>query len=261
MSDSQENKKGQAAADGRAAPDSGRSSSLQPHGSAEATPGKHTFSLKSLPNLLTIGRLILSVVFFVFLADYKTQEAGGAGPLAAALVVYGIAAVTDVLDGYLARRWKVTSTFGRLADPIVDKVIVCGAFAMFAGRNFAAVSLADLAEFERRLPEWVYGSMVSGVQAWMVVVLLAREFVISGIRGYSESQGITFPATQAGKAKMFIQSATICTILVQLAWLQQATWAIVLKGVLVWLTVVTTVVSGLLYAKKAQKLLRDATRG
>jgi CDP-diacylglycerol---glycerol-3-phosphate 3-phosphatidyltransferase len=216
---------------------------------------------RRLPNLLTIGRLILSVVFFVLLAWVRVGDAASTGLLAAGLVVYGIAAVTDVLDGYLARRWNVTGTFGRLADPIVDKVIVCGAFAMFAGRNFAAASPEALCEFERRLPEWMHGGMVSGVQAWMVVVLLAREFVISGIRGYSESQGISFPATQAGKAKMFVQSAAICTILVQMTWLQEAAWAAALKLTLVWLMVVTTVVSGLLYAKKAQTLLREATRG
>ena len=216
---------------------------------------------KRLPNLLTIGRLVLSVVFFVLLAGVRVGEASASYLLAAGLVVYGVAAITDVLDGYLARRWNVTSTFGRLADPIVDKVIVCGAFAMLAGRNFAAVSPEALCEFERRLPEWVHGGMVSGVQAWMAVVLLAREFVISGIRGYSESQGIDFPATPAGKAKMFIQSAAICTILVQMAWLPEAAWAVILKLLLVWLTVITTLFSGLLYAKKAQKLLRDATRG
>ena len=97
--------------------------------------------------------------------------------------------------------------------------------------------------------------MVSGVQAWMVVVLIAREFVISGIRGYSETQGVKFPATPAGKIKMFVQSAAICMILVQIAWLERVSWAAGLKLVLVWLTVLTTVSSGLVYVGRARKLL------
>jgi CDP-diacylglycerol---glycerol-3-phosphate 3-phosphatidyltransferase len=218
---------------------------------------------KRLPNLLTVGRLVLSIIFFVVLADVRAEgyDAKTTGLLAAGLVIYLIAGVTDVLDGYLARRWKVTSTFGRLADPIVDKVIVCGAFAMFAGRNFAAVSPEVLCPFQRHLPEWVHGQMVSGVQAWMAVVLIAREFIISGIRGYSESQGINFPATQAGKAKMFVQSAAVCMILVQMAWLSQSAWAVAVKLVLVWLTVITTVASGLVYVRRAGKLLRESTYG
>ena len=107
---------------------------------------------RRLPNLLTIGRLALSVVFFALLAGARADGRVDGDLLLASLVIYVVAGVTDVLDGWLARRWNVTSTFGRLADPIVDKVIVCGAFAMLAGRNFAADAAGPLSALERQLP-------------------------------------------------------------------------------------------------------------
>jgi CDP-diacylglycerol--glycerol-3-phosphate 3-phosphatidyltransferase len=102
--------------------------------------------------------------------------------------------------------------------------------------------------------------MASAVQGWMVVVLIAREFIVSGIRGFSESQGLAFPATPAGKIKMFIQSVAICTVLYQLAFIPSA-WAVIVKITLVWLTMAVTVASGLAYVGRARKLLVEATRG
>ncbi|MBL7134188.1 MAG: CDP-diacylglycerol--glycerol-3-phosphate 3-phosphatidyltransferase, partial [Phycisphaerae bacterium] len=99
------------------------------------------------------------------------------------------------------------------------------------------------------------GGMQSAVQAWMAVVIIAREFVVSAVRGYSESCGVKFPATYAGKIKMFVQSFAICTILCQLANLPDALWAVYVKVICVWLAVAVTVVSGLAYVGKARALL------
>lgn len=208
-----------------------------------------------LPNQLTVGRLLLSVVFFVFLATVDLDAPAAPWVLLACFAMYIAAGITDVLDGYLARRWKLTSAFGRMADPIVDKIIVCGAFALLAGSNFAWAPPA--ATLEHRLPWWLHGNMASGVQAWMVVVIIGREFIISGIRGYSESQGILFPATPFGKVKMFVQSVALCTVFYQLAFLRDAAWASALKLSLVWLTVLITLGSGLGYLKKARAVLRS----
>jgi phosphatidylglycerophosphate synthase len=208
-----------------------------------------------LPNLLTVGRLALSVVFFALLANSHVAPRPDTGTLGACLAIYIVAGFTDVLDGYLARRWRLTSAFGRIADPFVDKVMVCGAFALLAGGNFAFPAGGPAGDVERRLPYWLHGGMASAVQAWMVVVLIAREFVISGIRGYSESQGRKFAATWAGKLKMFVQSLAICTILTQLAFMPNTAWAIVSKVVLVWLTVLVTLASGLAYVNRARGLL------
>ncbi|KPK79372.1 MAG: hypothetical protein AMJ81_13335 [Phycisphaerae bacterium SM23_33] len=208
-----------------------------------------------LPNQLTVGRLLLAGVFFVLLALYQLPPTERGYLLNLCFVLFIIGGISDVLDGYLARRWKVTSAFGRIADPFVDKVLVCGAFALLAGSNF--VFNGRQGRFETQLPAWLTGGMASGVQGWMVVVVVAREFIVSGIRGYSEAQGKRFPATAWGKLKMFTQSFAICTVLFQLANLSQPErpWAVVLKLSAVWVSLIATVVSGLAYINKARRLM------
>ena len=210
-----------------------------------------------LPNQLTVGRIVLAGVFFVLLGLYEPREAWGLAVLNAAFVLYLVAGITDVLDGYLARKMNVTSAFGRIADPVVDKVLVVGAFVMLTGSNFALPKDPAGWEIERGLPHWLTGDMASSVQAWMVVVVLAREFVVSAVRGYSESQGVTFPATPAGKIKMFVQSVAICSVLYQLANLRGVPWAVWVKVISVWLAVIVTVASGFAYVGKARAILRE----
>jgi len=204
-----------------------------------------------LPNQLTVGRMVLSIAFFVLLGMYEQGSAWGRWLLNIAFVLYIVAGITDVLDGYLARRWKVTSAFGRILDPVMDKILVVGGFIMLAGPNFALVDGA----IDHRLPDWITGQMASAVQAWMVVVILGREFIVSGVRGYSESQGMKFPATPAGKIKMFVQSFAICTALYQQANIVDGMWAVYLKVICVWLAVIVTLLSGLAYMSKARILL------
>jgi CDP-diacylglycerol--glycerol-3-phosphate 3-phosphatidyltransferase len=206
-----------------------------------------------LPNQLTIGRIVLAALFFVLLGLYDPSRGWSSWLMNAAFVIYLVAGITDILDGYLARKWNLTSAFGRITDPFVDKVLVVGAFAMLAGSNF--VMQPSSSDLERSLPLWITGNMASGVQAWMVVVIMAREFIVSAVRGYSESQGIKFPATPAGKIKMFVQSFAICAILYQLANAPAAPWAMYVKLGSVWLSVIVTVLSGLAYVGKARHLL------
>lgn len=207
-----------------------------------------------LPNQLTIGRIVLAAAFFVLLGLYRQGNAGGRALLNAAFVLYIVAGVTDVLDGWIARKWNLTSAFGRIADPFVDKVLVVGAFAMLAGTNYT-LDAQFAGEFERNLPGWLNGRMASAVQAWMVVVMLGREFVVSAVRGYSESRGVKFPATPAGKIKMFVQSVAICTVLYQMANVTQPAWAVITKITVVWLAVIVTVLSGLAYIGKTRRLM------
>lgn len=207
----------------------------------------------NLPNKLTAGRILLAVVFFVLLGLYDHGAAWGRWLLNAAFVLYIIAGITDVLDGWVARRWNQATAFGRIVDPFVDKVLVVGAFAMLAGPNFAHGGHAS--EIEADLPHWLTGGMSTCVQAWMVVAILAREFIVSAIRGYSESRGITFPATVWGKLKMFVQSVAICTALYQVANLDGIAWALATKIAAVWAAVVISVLSGLAYARKAVVLM------
>jgi CDP-diacylglycerol--glycerol-3-phosphate 3-phosphatidyltransferase len=208
----------------------------------------------SIPNQLTLGRIVLAAGFFVLVGLYEQGSPNGACLLNAALAVYIVAGITDVLDGYLARKLKLTSAFGRIADPFVDKVLVVGAFVMLTGSNYAFGHSARLPDAD--LPGWLTGGMLSGVQAWMAVAILGRELIVSAVRGYSESQGIKFPAIPVGKIKMFIQSLAICTALFQMANLQSAMWAACVKVVLVWLAAAVTVLSGLAYVGKARRLMR-----
>lgn len=137
----------------------------------------------NLPNRVTLGRLALAVVFFVLVSYDKPAV------LDAALVVFVAACVTDILDGYLARKYNMVTVLGRIADPFVDKVIVCGAFVLLAGRAPASASVSSIVP----------------IAPWMVVVLISREFLVTSIRGYAESQGIAFGAEVAGKVKAIIQ--------------------------------------------------------
>ena len=209
-----------------------------------------------LPNQLTVGRLLLGGVFFVLLGLFEQGTDTGVWLLNVALGVYILAGLTDVLDGWIARRYQLTSAFGRIVDPFVDKVLVVGAFAMLAGSNFAMGSPEALSDtYELSLPVWLTGRMASGVQAWMVVTIVAREFIVSAVRGYSESQGIKFPATIWGKLKMFTQSVAICMVLLQLGNLPRSKAAVIIKLVAVWLSVIVTVLSGLAYVRKSRSLM------
>ncbi|MHC4295515.1 MAG: CDP-alcohol phosphatidyltransferase family protein [Planctomycetota bacterium] len=207
-----------------------------------------------LPNQLTVARIILAGAFFMLLGLFEQGTVSGRWLLNAAFVLYIIAGITDVLDGWIARKYNLTSAFGRIVDPFVDKVLVVGTFVMLAGSNYVQ-NPALAPQFEQDLPGWLTGKMASGVQAWMVVVILSREFIVSAVRGYSESRGMKFPATPAGKIKMFVQSVTICMVLYQLANVTQPAWAVITKITVVWVAVIVTVLSGLAYVGKARKLL------
>ncbi len=209
----------------------------------------------NIPNQITIARMFLSAGFFVLLGFYCPRCAAVSTLMWAAFVLFIIAALTDVLDGYLARRWNQVTAFGRIVDPFVDKLPVVGAFIMLAGSNFAGT----LNDFEANLPYWITGNMRTSVQSWMVVVILAREFIVSAIRGYSESQGIQYPAIAVGKIKMLLQSVALSSILFALANQSPAPWISVVKLTTVWAALLITVYSGVVYVHNAKGLLRLAT--
>ena len=160
-----------------------------------------------LPNALTALRLVFAAAFFAVLALFAAENAAlDRSLLLLGAILFVVAAVTDFLDGFLARRWNAVSVFGRVMDPFADKILVLGAFVMLAGPNFR---LSDDA------------GMLSGVATWMVVVIIARELLITSLRGLCESRGINFSATQAGKLKMIAQSVNVPLILI-LAWFATA---------------------------------------
>ena len=181
-----------------------------------------------LPNIITLGRLVLTAAFIVLLAATDhTQPSNGTRTWAiTALVLFLTAALTDAADGYLARRWNAVSKFGRIMDPLADKVLILGAFIMLAGRD-----LGD----------------ISGVAPWMAVVILFRELLVTTARSVFESSGIDFSAAWSGKIKMIIQSIAVPLILIDIAMSAEpgklAVWA-------AWAATITTAVSLVPYLKR-----------
>ncbi|MEM9416119.1 MAG: CDP-alcohol phosphatidyltransferase family protein [Planctomycetota bacterium] len=220
-------------------------------------------SRKNIPNLLTVLRLVLAAVFFGVLAFYR-YDTGVAWLLIPATALFIAAAATDALDGYYARRWDVVSKFGRIMDPFCDKVLVLGALVFLAGPGFAASGLS----YPIGGPQ-VHLSQASGVYPWMVVVMLARELLVTGIRGELEGSGHKFGANVWGKLKMILQSVVVPAVLVIVYIMEsnrndRSTLVILgmIQIVLVYATVIVTILSGLPYVVGAVKISRaDADSG
>lgn len=210
---------------------------------------------KNIPNLLTMLRLVLATVFFVLLAYYKFDYDRYA-LLLPAIAVFIAAAVTDAMDGYYARKWEVESKFGRIMDPFCDKVLVIGALCFLAGSGFGYeefVSVDGIAQ-----PVIV---QASGFYPWMVVVIIARELLVTGIRGEMEGSGHKFGANLWGKLKMILQSAVIPFVLLVVYLLdsefQFADQLATPRDVMVYATVVVTVLSGLPYVTGAYRVSKS----
>src|SRR3954451_2521665 len=162
---------------------------------------------RHVPNLLTGLRLLLAMVFFVMLAYYQYEGRGDPWFLNTAFMIYLVALFTDFLDGFLARRWHVEGQFGRIVDPFVDKVLVLGSFIFFAGKNFI---IPESVTMPSNTPLVV--RTLTGVAPGIVVILLARELLVTTIRSLSERTGYSFGAAFSGKLKMVFQSITILVI-------------------------------------------------
>lgn len=200
------------------------------------------------PNALTIARVILAAAVFVMLSGFvgpASQDGLVADRtwLLVAAAFFIVAAITDALDGHLARRWNVVSMFGRVVDPFADKVLILGSFICLAGPMFADPR----------------GGMLSGVHSWMVVVILARELLVTTLRGVYESRGVDFSATASGKFKMILQSIAVPIILLTLAFdpaepRSAARWVVIMMA---WTTLVVTAWSGVPYVLRAWRVSRS----
>jgi CDP-diacylglycerol--glycerol-3-phosphate 3-phosphatidyltransferase len=213
---------------------------------------------RHVPNLITGSRLILAASFFVLLSFYQ-YEGRGEFLMSSAFVIYVAALVSDYLDGYLARKWHVEGAFGRVVDPFADKILVLGSFIFFAGKNFIIPETVAT-------PDGAPGMVVrtlTGVAPGMVVLLLARELLVTSLRGISESAGQNFGAVWAGKFKMGFQSGTILVILVYVTFLPWLTAhgyelpARIVRDFGIWGTLVITLYSGMSYIQRAVGLFRQ----
>jgi CDP-diacylglycerol--glycerol-3-phosphate 3-phosphatidyltransferase len=198
----------------------------------------------NVPNQITLGRLVLAVIFCVLLAQYSARDAAARGwMLEACFWIFIVAAVSDIVDGYLARRQNQVTSFGRVLDPFVDKVLVGGAFILLSGPNFVG---AD-------------GRHVGGVEPWMVVLIIGRELLVTSLRGVSESQGRQYAATLPGKVKMVVQCVTVPWILNSMTRPPESVWHTG-APILIWLTVVVTTFSMFSYLFAARHILAERAR-
>ncbi len=182
-------------------------------------------SIWNVPNTLTAIRFALSIVVFVLIPWQLYQ---------AALVVFIIAASTDWVDGYWARRFNQTTQLGRIFDPFVDKIIICGVFIFLAAETG------------------------SGIAAWMAVTVVAREMLVTALRGFIEQHGGDFSAKMAGKLKMVFQCIAAGASLLVLSYGARPVpdWLDWTLAIFVWLAIVSTVYSGLEYVVVAARFLR-----
>jgi CDP-diacylglycerol---glycerol-3-phosphate 3-phosphatidyltransferase len=150
-------------------------------------------------------------------------------------LLFSFAAATDFLDGYIARKYQLVTTLGRILDPFVDKIIICGSFI------------------------FLLGNTDSGVNAWMVIAVIGREMFVTGLRSFLEQAGRDFSAVWLGKIKMTIQCAAVAGCLVcldpDLRSLSYADSILLARDILLWTCVAITLYSGLSYAWRGFRML------
>jgi len=239
------------------------------------------FQRKHLPNQLTALRAVLAIVFFALLAqvDLAADPDGHDALLWWATGLFIVAALTDALDGWLARRWDVASPIGRIMDPFCDKLLVLGGLILLAGPGFALTTSATGTPAEgvdgaSDAASWSGVSVASatGLAPWMVVAIVARELLITSVRAEAERRGVKFGASVWGKAKTVLQMIIVPTLLAMTALASTgpsglglslddgvlpAPWRW-LRDVLVWATVIVSVASGVPYLVDAYRKLRPA---
>ena len=196
----------------------------------------------NLPNQITLGRLVLTMVLFVLLCQYDSSEPNVV-LMHVVFWLFVFTAFTDILDGYLARKYGLESAFGRVVDPFVDKILVCGTFVLLLDSRFVDVD----------------GHSLTDLRPWMAVVILARALLVTGLRGVAEAKGKSFGANFYGKLKMVIQCITAGMILFGLATAGNVLGEIVnvMRPVAVWLTVIVTVLSVIPYVISAKSALAE----
>ena len=177
----------------------------------------------NLPNKLTVLRVIM-VPFFVF---FMLTGVGGAANKWIALIIFCVASLTDMLDGKIARARNLVTNFGKFMDPLADKLLVCSAM-------ICMIPLGKL-------------------QAWFVIVIIAREFIISGFRLVAADNDIVIAASYWGKFKTASQMVTVILLVLNI----QNTVFTVLGTVFIYISLVLTVVSLIDYIVKNKEVLKD----
>ena len=178
------------------------------------------------PNKLTILRVILIPFFVLFLLT----DLGGEYSNYIALAIFAAASLTDLLDGKIARKYHLVTNFGKFMDPLADKLLVCSALICF---------------------------VEMGVRpAWMVIVIISREFIISGFRLVASDNGVVIAASYWGKFKTVSQMAMTLLLIADIPYRPFE----ILEQVLIWLALALTVISLIDYMRKNIDVLKEGNR-
>lgn len=174
----------------------------------------------NLPNKLTILRVILIPIFIVFLLipaiPYHNYIA---------LAIFIIASLTDMLDGMIARKYNLITNFGKFMDPLADKLLVCSAL----------ICLVEL----------------NKIPSWMAVIIIAREFIISGFRLVASDNGVVIAASFWGKIKTVVQMIMVCLMIADIKQIQ------IVTDVIAWVAVILTIVSLIDYIGKNKDVMKE----
>ncbi len=182
-----------------------------------------TVSIFNVPNLLSLSRILSVPVFILLMLEPSPLRALIAG------IVFSLASATDWLDGYLARKWGQVTKMGKLLDPIADKILIMAA-------------LVILVEIRSDI-----------VHAWIAIVIIGREFAVTGLRAIASSEGIIIPAESVGKYKVGAQiTAVLCLLL---DYYMISDWLRNLGAVALWVAMILSVYSAIKYFKTYWKQL------
>ena len=181
----------------------------------------------NLPNALTIGRIFLiPLLVVVLLTKFEGRLIFGVRKELVGAAIFGIASLTDVLDGYLARRRKQITTLGQLMDPLADKLLITAALVSLVSMGLAP--------------------------AWMVAVILGREFLVTVLRSLAHARGVIIAASPLGKLKMVSQVVAILLLILG----DQERQLFVLGTVALWLAVMTALISGFDYYRRFNHVVK-----
>ena len=193
----------------------------------------------NIPNQLTVARFVLTVVFLAVLFSGTPYH------YSLSLILFGIASLTDYLDGKIARRDNLITDFGKLMDPLADKILTGSAFIAFVGLDL--------------------------MSAWMVIIIVARELAITGLRLLAASKNIVLAAERFGKHKTISQITAILSVLLMISYPSWGTlgqvvfgwhigeqpWIVSFTVLAQWVTVSLTFYSGMVYLWKNREIYLD----
>jgi CDP-diacylglycerol---glycerol-3-phosphate 3-phosphatidyltransferase len=181
----------------------------------------------NLPNMLTVARIFLvPLLVSVLLTKFEGRLVLGLPVELVAAAIFGIASLTDWLDGYLARRRKQVTTLGQILDPLADKLLI----------SATLISLVQL----------------NLVQSWMVAVIISREIAVTGLRNLAYSRGLAMPASGLGKIKMASQVTAILLLILGWERMPSLVWA---GQAAMWVVLITALVSAVDYYQGFQRAM------